>query len=691
MSGTADTLLLTADFDGDGVRDDTLTRVTGSNLARIDLDGGASGQRITGWQMSPASWSPAAFDIDGDGRDDLAWRSTDGAAVNWLMDPGGFRVSDDAVAIPGDAIRSGDSAAQPPAITAPDPTPPTSIPDGGGSGNGGSDAAARLAARRPGPGFTLIGQADLDGDHSADDGLWRDDASGRTVLTVGGRSADGWAMGAGSWTLRMADADANGTADFVWISTGDPAAGMIWLMSEDGLSFRHVDLPLIFGKATRDPLAPGTGGPIYNPGGLPATPDAPANPGTPATPTAPRPAAPDVSGQRPGTRFTLLAQADFDGDGTADDALWREDGSNRTVVTLASGRSLEGWRLSIDLAVSIGDVNGDGIEDVIWSSPDQTFAWLMNGTGFTDDFSARIAETPTRAPLAPGDAYAGGGVVNQSDGRIDSIFYIGHSLMGPQLPAYTDAFAEANGNGRDRTAYQYNYYSPLTVNWNYRDTKAAPDGGIDARAHLATTGYDALILTPGLPLLFHAENSTPDDFVARFADLALAQNPQTEIYLLQTWPDRGRDSFGEFYFQQGTTRPVGDTWDAHVEIEYRTMLEIAAAAEQRIRAVRPDAPGVTVIPAGMAVRELTRQIDAGRLTGAGLNAADDLFRDPLHLTDLGMALVSAVTYAELYRDDPGDGQDIRQLRNRSGGAIFSTTADVADVLYDIAWDTARRY
>jgi hypothetical protein len=273
-------------------------------------------------------------------------------------------------------------------------------------------------------------------------------------------------------------------------------------------------------------------------------------------------------------------------------------------------------------------------------------------------------------------------------GRIESVFYIGHSLLGNRIPAYTNSIAEANGNGRDDFKFQYNWYSPLIDGWN----KSTPSYGVVARQELAQTSYDALVMTPGLPLLKSLEFAGTDDYAARFADIALSRNADTEVYLFQSWPDRGRDFGGDFFYSQGTTLPFASNWADQVVVEYQAMLDLARKVDQRIQRQHPGAKKVTVIPAGMAIRELSIAIGLGQFPASGgLKTTGDLFSDPLHLTDLGMALASAVTYAEMYRDDPADGLDIAKLKNASGGTIFLLPDDAAAALYGIAWNIAQRY
>ena len=88
----------TGDFNGDG-RDDILWR-SGSG-AFSDWLGTASGGFITNdanaFRNVPTNWNvQATGDFNGDGRDDIAWRSDSGAFSNWLGQANGAFSTNDA-------------------------------------------------------------------------------------------------------------------------------------------------------------------------------------------------------------------------------------------------------------------------------------------------------------------------------------------------------------------------------------------------------------------------------------------------------------------------------------------------------------------------------------------------------------------------------------------------------------------
>jgi hypothetical protein len=90
----------------------------------------------------------------------------------------------------------------------------------------------------------------------------------------------------------------------------------------------------------------------------------------------------------PGWR--LAGQADFNGDGQVDllwqdaqgtAALWLMDQTTNCLsrVRIGSGPAGTAWRIG-----GVGDLNGDGMPDILWQSTSgATAVWLMNGTNVT--------------------------------------------------------------------------------------------------------------------------------------------------------------------------------------------------------------------------------------------------------------------------------------------------------------------
>ena len=88
----------TGDFNGDG-RDDIIWRPDDGAFTEWlgQASGGFLSNDANAWTLLPTSWQVAGTgDFNGDHRDDIIWRRDDGAFTEWLSQPNGGFVSNDA-------------------------------------------------------------------------------------------------------------------------------------------------------------------------------------------------------------------------------------------------------------------------------------------------------------------------------------------------------------------------------------------------------------------------------------------------------------------------------------------------------------------------------------------------------------------------------------------------------------------
>ena len=92
------TVVGTGDFNGDGKDDVLWRRDDGAFTAWLaQAGGGFVSNDANAWAVVPTNWHVVGTgDYNGDGRDDVLWRREDGALTNWLAQPNGGFVSNDA-------------------------------------------------------------------------------------------------------------------------------------------------------------------------------------------------------------------------------------------------------------------------------------------------------------------------------------------------------------------------------------------------------------------------------------------------------------------------------------------------------------------------------------------------------------------------------------------------------------------
>lgn len=234
------------------------------------------------------------------------------------------------------------------------------------------------------------------------------------------------------------------------------------------------------------------------------------------------------------------------------------------------------------------------------------------------------------------------------------ILFVGHSLVGPNLPPLLESALRQMGQPSTVQAQIINGAS-LAYNWDH----AADAEGIDGRAKLAS-GADVLILTEAQPIADQIAGSDTAANIARFTALAAQTNPQVRVYVYETWPVLADD-------------PAA--WAAAIAADLP--LWEGAAAQAAATAGHP----VTLIPAGQAMALLAREIAAGAVPD--LTAPQQVFDDGQHPNGRGLYFLAMVHAAAITGLSP-EGLPAKLTRSwASRDAIISDAQALA--LQRIAW------
>lgn len=184
--------------------------------------------------------------------------------------------------------------------------------------------------------------------------------------------------------------------------------------------------------------------------------------------------------------------------------------------------------------------------------------------------------------------------------------------------------------------------------------------------------WDAVTLQPFDRLLANADPKNNDDqgdvlYCQKYLDLALTKSPNAQLYTYARWPRMliGRKSvpFDKDAYDKPIEGKTGDwsavdPWDKRWTAKYTggwdTTNETADYFETLTRILRQVNPAVAkpllLIPVGHVMYEFDKQAHAGAVPG--FKGAYDLYKDPIHLTNMGSYLVGCTFYATLYKTDP---------------------------------------
>lgn len=257
--------------------------------------------------------------------------------------------------------------------------------------------------------------------------------------------------------------------------------------------------------------------------------------------------------------------------------------------------------------------------------------------------TATPTPTPTPAPTADGARSSA------------NIFFLGHSLLGWDVPTLVEQFAAAQG-----LTFSFDIAIGIGANlaWQWGHPERAQ--GDNPRTNLGAQPYDVLVLTEAIPIVNQLRYADSVENALNFMELAHAQNPNVQVYLYETWEHR-----------------ENNRWRSEIPA-------MRAHYDQILDGVNARFAGrdMLIIPGGQAMGALVDRIRAGGVPGIQNEGA--LFSDNIHLTSLGWYFISCVHYATIYQRTPvGVPVD---LLNRFEQPFEGPSARAAAIMQQIAWD-----
>ena len=276
-----------------------------------------------------------------------------------------------------------------------------------------------------------------------------------------------------------------------------------------------------------------------------------------------------------------------------------------------------------------------------------------------------VADVTPRTPVLPAPQ---GGL---------SVYHLGHSLVGRDMPAMLEQLARAAGYQAHDHALQLGWGASLRA--HYRPDVAVPGFEAEnatprfrpAREALAEGAHDAVILTEMVELrdaiLWHDGPA----YLHRWVQAVRDGRPDARVYLYETWHDR-------------TDR---ESWLARLDDDPQALWQGRLLAPVWADA---QAGPVHVIPAGRVLAAFTRALDqAGGLPGMADETAlfarqDDGSLDPIHLNDLGHYLVALTHFAVLYHRAPNGLP--HELTRADGSPADAPSPEAAALMQRVVWE-----
>lgn len=255
------------------------------------------------------------------------------------------------------------------------------------------------------------------------------------------------------------------------------------------------------------------------------------------------------------------------------------------------------------------------------------------------------------------------------------VYHLGHSLVGRDMPAM---LAQLAGAGHLHHS-QLGWGASLRDHWEPEvpvrgfETENAHGAFRPAREAIGSGAYDAVVLTEMVEIRDAIRHHDSAAYLARWAALAHAANPDVRVYLYETWHHTD-DGTG---WLVRIDRDLAQHWQGQVQYP----------------AIAASGVPVHLIPAGQVMAAFVRAAEAqGGL--ADVAGVDDLFTrrtdgtpDTIHINDLGAYLVALTHYAVLYHRDPAGLP--HGLRRADGSAATAPTPETAALMQEIVWQVVR--
>ena len=204
------------------------------------------------------------------------------------------------------------------------------------------------------------------------------------------------------------------------------------------------------------------------------------------------------------------------------------------------------------------------------------------------------------------------------------VLYVGHSLIGPNLPPLVEGALERL-RGPSVVQSQIINGASLAYNWDHSEDAE----GVDARAALTEGLTRALVLTESQPIADQMSAGTTIPALANFARAARNANPDTQLFLYESWPAMTGDAA---------------RWRDRITADLPLWQLAAASAGAEVGAE------ITLIPAGQAMALLSLEIEAGAVPG--VTSIRDFFSDDIHLSGKGLYFTALVHAASITGQSP---------------------------------------
>lgn len=251
-----------------------------------------------------------------------------------------------------------------------------------------------------------------------------------------------------------------------------------------------------------------------------------------------------------------------------------------------------------------------------------------------------------------------------------SVYHLGHSLVGRDMPAMLAQMAGASHAYDSQLGWGSSLkdHAEDTV-YGFAEENAHPRFRPVAEA-LGSGDYDAVVLTEMVEIRDAIRYHDSGNFLAHWARKARAARSDVRVYLYETWHE--------------LDDPEG--WLERIDADLSRYWE--GELLRRAMAV-PEVGTIHVIPGGTALAAVVRAAEAGEIPG--LSRREELFLpdDGIHFNDIGAYVMALVHYGVLYGRSP---VGLPAALNKADGTrAAALSPEAARRVQEVVWQVITRY
>lgn len=260
-----------------------------------------------------------------------------------------------------------------------------------------------------------------------------------------------------------------------------------------------------------------------------------------------------------------------------------------------------------------------------------------------------------------------------------NVYYLGHSLVGRDIPAMVQQLAESGHDYRVQLGWGTTLRAHLDPDHEIagfeKENNHSKFRGLEDA--LSANNYDAFVFTEMVEITDAFKYFESVKYTTKLINSIHESNPDTRIYLYETWHE--------------VTDPKGWTKRLDHDLEAYWLGEILDKALARTKLKKP----VYVIPAGQALAAFFKELEK-RGSTPDISKPEDIFArtdtgelDPIHINDLGAYFVALVHYATLYQQSPVGKP--HKLLKATGEPATPPSEETAALMQEIVWQVVSNF